>query len=82
MCVMVGADYDTINFKDEEDPFYLKHEWPEADEEEFKVWISNFLFKSKKDFRSISRLMMNTRHNCDKVASEFIFMYGWKTKVS
>lgn len=78
MLSRVGAKFDTFNFS--KDQWYLTHEWTEQEQESFKQWLMQFL-KSNKLYRQ--EMMQYPRadlKSLEKIASEFIFQYGWKVK--
>jgi len=77
MCRRVDADYDSINFKDDNDPYYSKYEWTKEEQDDFEDWLINLFLTSKKDYKNMS-VFRNNKKNRKIVASQFISIYGWK----
>jgi len=79
MCKMVGADYDKIDFKSY--GWYLKYEWSAEKEKEFVVWLAKYLKDKPSAFREMSSSHILGNHRIMSVAKEFVYTYGWKTKM-
>lgn len=65
---MVEAQYDEQQVK--EPLWFMKHNWSEDKQNEFKLWLINYLNKA---IRLPKKL-------CEKHAAMFILNYGWTTK--
>lgn len=78
MCLVVGADFDTIDFKAPE--WYYEHEWSEDDETKFTEWLRDYFYNNIDARRELlSRTTKNKKYTTDS-AKEFIWMYGWKVR--
>lgn len=55
----------------QENGWFLKNTWTEAEQEKFKEWLSNFLYKKKHVY---------SKKESESAASYFILNYGWKVK--
>lgn len=71
MCSRVGADYDSINFK--ENNWYYKHSWTRDEEIEFEEWL-----RDTKDKDIIKDLGLNAKTRREKQVRWFVTCYGWK----
>ena len=78
MCSKVHADYDEINFQ--EDNWYWKYEWTREEEESFTEWLKDYLMSSKEARKEIMSLSGKNKDMIDKTAKFFVMNYGWKTK--
>lgn len=78
MCDRVGADVESVDFK--EHGWYFKHSWTQEEEEEFVQWLADKL--KNKEFRN-SLLKFPSLYRMKsgrlKAAKEFVMFYGWKT---
>lgn len=75
MCSRVNADYNTINFK--EDQWYWKYEWTIEEENDFKDWLTNLLKKDKKVRKVI--MAFPSLKDYKGTANMFVMNYGWRT---
>jgi len=80
MCNMVNADYDKINFSEEN--WFYKYEWSDYDENKFKKWLIEYLEKNIEARKEILGygLRLNNK-KLESSASMFILNYGWKIKL-
>ena len=76
MCKRVNANYDEINFQ--EDNWYHKYSWTLEEENEFKKWLINYFNNNKSAFKVMCKFPSITK--IEKLVDEFIFQYGWKLK--
>jgi hypothetical protein len=74
MCSRVGAK--DINF--EESEWYLKHTWTKEEQEDFRNWLSDFLYNNSKARKVFS--IPKSKKYCNKASGMFILSYGWRTK--
>ena len=77
MCNRVGANYDEIDFKEQE--WYYKYEWTRKEELDFLDWYADYLYTNTKARKSLYRTLPRTKKACKKAADMFIF-YTWKLK--
>lgn len=75
MCDDVGAK--EVNFKEKE--WFLKHSWSHKQEEEFKNWLVNYLYRSSKARSHLMRFPIKNKELISKFASFFILNHGWKS---
>lgn len=73
MCRRVGEDVALIDFKDPQ--WYLKHEWSDEEQEEFRIWLGKFL--EEKGYCKGKKRGMNMGYY---EAGKLIMNYGWKVK--
>jgi hypothetical protein len=59
--------------------WFLKYQWTQAEEDEFKEWLSEFL---KKNWEGITERKPLDKRFRDKAAGEFVFTYGWTIKIT
>lgn len=79
MCDSVGADFNTTNFFAAD--WFIAHSWSREQEETYIQWLSERLYKEKKQFKYISNgKIPHTKKNCRDVAAEFVYNYGWKLR--
>lgn len=76
MCNRVGADFNSIDFSDEQ--WYNKYEWTIQECKQYKEWLSDYLYNNAKARRELSSCSLKKRYYTDRLANEFVFMYGWK----
>jgi len=77
MCKVVGANYDDIDFKD--DNWFLKHSWTQANEDGFKKWLIYYLTNNTPARNEIMQFPTKRKVSVKKTAEAFIWNYGWKT---
>lgn len=77
MCARVGADFDSINFQEESD-WYNKYEWTIQECKQFEKWLSDYLYTNTKARNEVMAFPMKRRKSTDRLANEFVFMYGWR----
>ena len=73
----VGAKYSKEFVKSER--WFLKHEWTAPQENDFKKWLTDYLYNNKLARIELMTYSYKNKKNCIKAANEFIFNYGWKT---
>ena len=76
MCKRVKAKFDDINFKQKD--WFMKYQWTENEQEEFKQWFINYLKENKEARREIMAHPSANEKSIEKVANWFILDYGWK----
>jgi len=75
MCGFVGADFETINFKEKE--WYLKYQWTAEQENEFKKWLYGYLKNHKKAQMELFETTLPPKL-LKKEVELFILSYGWR----
>ena len=65
---IIGLEFDKNFIKQEN--WYQKNTWTKEQEQEFIVWLANFLVKNKYVLKSIAK------HEAEKIVGQ----YGWKTR--
>lgn len=78
LCSYVGETPDSINFT--EHNWYLKHEWTEEQEEDFKKWFVDYLYKNPKAQKELYYFATKNKKILEKRAEFFVFSYGWRLK--
>lgn len=76
MCEWVNADYNTIDFSEQE--WYYKYAWTDEQQNEFKGWMINYLRKNKEARYELLAFSTTDKKRLEKAVNEFIFNYGWK----
>ena len=62
-----------------EHQYYLKHEWTQDEEDDYKNWLTNELYTNTA-LRNAFRLSKN-KTTINNEAYWFVWNYGWKTKI-
>lgn len=78
MCSLADVEFDSVDF--DEESWYCKHSWSKEQEEEFTIWLTDFM--KKKENRTVSgagSLLSNNEARI-KFAESFVMHYGWKTE--
>jgi len=75
MCLAVGADYDSTDFKSED--WFMKYTWTEEEEMIYVKWLANLL-KNRNVMLQIGGHTLTMKEFREKVAKAFVFNYGWK----
>ena len=75
MCLYVGADYNSIDMK--EDNWYFKHTWDEETEKEFIKWGADYIHKIKGAQRELYNRSYMIKDDCIKAMEMFTLNYGW-----
>jgi len=79
-CKFVNADYDTLDFVNDESEWYKEFEWTKEQEEDFKIWLILYLKTCPmKNYREISTSPRRVK-NYKTIANEWCFLYGWSYK--
>jgi hypothetical protein len=78
MAEMIGVDYNTIDFFEED--WYMKHEWTQEKQDEFVKWLSNEIRTNKEVRHDVTSYNWKpSKKMADKTALAFNLNYGWKT---
>jgi len=81
MCEYVGADYDTIEWKNDKDPYYWKYEWSQEQENDFREWMIDYLMDNKDARLSLLEYPgTKNKKRIKKAVNFFIWNHGWKVK--
>lgn len=78
MCKRVNVKYSDVDFTTSD--WYTKHSWTEEEEDDFKVWLSEWIKNNKKDAKLLWSSHRFTKKNRQGMAAGFAFNYGWKYK--
>jgi hypothetical protein len=78
LCNWVSADYESMNFK--EDNWYMKYEWELEKEKSFKKWLADYFYNSQEARREMLTFPRKNKKRCSDSADWFVFQYGWKIK--
>ncbi len=78
MCKRVGADFNKMNFKKQD--WFLEYSWTKENEEKFKKWLMNFLYKNRKAREEILEFPSKNKNKLKNAINMFLFSYGWKLK--
>lgn len=68
---------DTIDCAEQE--WYYEHSWTDAQQEEFKVWMIDYLQTNKEARHELLDTPTTDKKRIEKAVNEFIFNYGWRT---
>ncbi len=79
MCSRVDADFNSIDFKKPD--WYSKYYWTHSEQEQFRLWLIDYL-KDKKVIKELTNISITNLKVREKVANEFVFMYGWTVDYS
>lgn len=86
MCRRVGADFDSLVFTkthedmDVKEAWFMKHEWSEDEQDDFKKWLVEYLLNNAEARREIMKSSDKNMKKLEAAAGWFIFAFGWKTK--
>jgi len=79
MCEYVDADPDEIEWKNEDDPYYMKHEWTSEQEQAFIAWLADYMYDNKEARDMMMEFPRKTKKLCRQVSEQFVWNYGWRT---
>lgn len=78
MCRYVGVAYESVNWSDRDEPYYLKHSWSSAARACFVQWLAEEL-KKKSVRRALCKSWVSGRESDRKEAARwFATWHGWK----
>ena len=77
MCSRVNADYNKIDFKEEE--WFREYTWTQEQEKTFTQWLADYLHCNK-EVRKLFNILHNSKKKCREAAVEFVWFCGWVTK--
>ena len=80
LCQAVGVNWHDIDFFDHADPYFWKHSWTKEQEQKFTDWLTDYLYSSKEARIEFMRNPMKNKKRCRKVAGEFTWNHGWRTR--
>ena len=78
-CQIIGVDYNKIDFQDQQ--WYSKYEWTEAQETKYKKWFINYLYNKLSRVKEIATLPYHIYKSKKRLADLWRWwnlMYGWK----
>lgn len=78
MCSRVGTTLDKVNFNN--DKWFTKHSWTEEEQDSFKNWLTDYLYKSPGARREIMSYPVKNKKIIRSCSGMFILNYGWKLK--
>jgi len=78
MCVVVGANFYKLDTSRKD--WFFEYEWTQEQQDDFIDFVADYLYKNKIALRLLTNSPLYGKKRCRKVASEFIFNYGWKLK--
>ena len=76
-CLRAGIDFGSVDFKAEE--WFMKYEWSEKEQDDFKSWLARKLLKDR-FAKSIYGYTLWSKPQAEKAAGWLLLNYGWKTK--
>ena len=79
MCARVEADYDSLDFKDDDDRYFMKYEWNKEQEQAFVTWMADYLYENEPARREVMNNPRKNKKNCEKAAGEFAWNHGWRS---
>ena len=79
MCDAVDVNFDSIDFWNQDESYFMKHSWSEEQETNFSKWLAGNLMVNKELREEMMRVPSKNKKLCEKCANEFIWNYGWKT---
>ena len=80
MCSRVDTDPAKIDFK--ADTWYMEHEWTQQQETDFVEWLAQYFYANTEARKEILHANRKNLKYCRKAATEFVWNYGWKTKLT
>lgn len=79
LCKRVKAPVTKINFA--EPDWFMLYSWTESEENEFKKWVSDYLYKGNAEVRrQLTGHNIKSRTMANNFANNFVFTYGWTLK--
>lgn len=78
MCKRVKAQFSKIDFKKKN--WFMKYEWTEEKQEDFKNWLKNYLKNNSEARREIMEHPTSNNKIIERTINEFCLNYCWKTK--
>lgn len=75
---IINVNMDTIDCAEQE--WYYKHSWTDAQQEEFKAWMTEYLQTNKEARHELLDNPTTDKKRIEKAVNEFIFNYGWRTE--
>jgi len=78
MCKRVNADWSNINPKEKD--WFMQYSWTEEEQDKFKEWMINYLYKSAEAREEIMEVAIKNKEIISKLVSMFLLNYGWTIK--
>lgn len=63
-----------------EDNWYISEEWTQEEENEFALWMQDYLIENKQARKEIMRIPVKNKEVINKTVKTFLANYGWKVK--
>jgi len=76
MCQEVGADFEKMNFKQQD--WFWEYSWTEGQEESFKSWLIDYLKENKEARYSLMNIPSSDKKILERFVNQFLLNYGWK----
>ena len=81
MCRRVDVRFEDVNFSKQGDKeWFQKYEWSEEEQDDFKKWLVDYLYKSTEARRELTEIFSKNKRQLTRAAEMFCFSYGWKFK--
>jgi len=80
MCEAISVDFDSINFTNDNDPYYLKHAWTKEQEGIFIGWLEWYLIKHPESANRFIDIGWFSEDKIRNFSKSFVNWYGWKLK--
>jgi len=79
MCKIVGADYNTMDFRSPD--WFNKHSWTTKEEDRFFEWLAKYFFEHWDAVSEIFKYVgCKNKKNARKYSLAFVANYRWKSK--
>ena len=78
MCDAVSADYDSVDFKDDDDSYFMKYSWTADQEGEFIEWLADYLYTDKEARVEFMEWPRKNKKLCHNKAYWFTWNHGWR----
>ena len=78
MCEVVGAEYESVDFNNNADPYFWKQTWTKDQEGEFTAWLADYLYTDKEARNEFMQFPAKNKKLCQSAAYWFVWNHGWK----
>jgi len=78
MCEYAKVDFNKVDFS--KDSWYSKYEWTEKQNDKFKKWLENYLYKNKEARNELMAFPMKNKEAIRRVVNWWMLDYSWKIK--
>jgi hypothetical protein len=79
MCNIVNVDYNSIDFHNNDDLYFMKYSWTNEEQESFKQWMIKLFKENKHYYKAFTQYPRILK--IEKAVNFFVDNHGWKTKI-